>query len=156
MDLISALTVVILGAMPFLEARYAIPLAILYGFPAPVAFFLGLLGNILVIIPLLLLLEPVSTWLSARSVVMRRFFGWLFQRTRRHDHHIRRYGSAALFLFVAVPIPVTGTWTGCAAAFVFGVPFKQAFPAIAAGAIVAALITTLPTVSLLDIFGGVS
>jgi uncharacterized membrane protein len=87
---------------------------------------------------------------------MRRFFGWLFQRTRRHDHHIRRYGAAALFLFVAIPLPVTGTWSGCAAAFVFGVQFKQAFPAIVAGAVVAALITTLPTVSLLDLFGGVS
>jgi Predicted membrane protein len=155
MDLISALTVVLLGATPFLEARYAIPLAILYGFPAPVAFFLGILGNILVIIPLLLLLEPVSTWLSARSLTMRKFFGWLFQRTRRHDHYIRRFGPPALFLFVAIPIPVTGTWTGCAAAFVFGVRFRHAFPAIAAGAIVAALITTLPTLSLLDLFGGV-
>jgi uncharacterized membrane protein len=153
MDLVPALVVVLLGAMPLFEARYAIPLAILYGFPPTTAFLLGIVGNLLPVIPLLLLLDPISAWLCERSSVMKQFFDWLFARTRRHDHHIRKWGAMALFLFVAAPIPVTGTWSGCVAAFVFGIRFRQAFPAIVAGATVAALITTLPLIGVLNVLG---
>ena len=45
-------------------------------------------------------------------------------------------------LFVAVPLPVTGAWTGCAAAFVFGIKFRHALPAIAAGVMIAGIIVT--------------
>ncbi|HOS82920.1 MAG TPA: small multi-drug export protein [Methanolinea sp.] len=154
MDIPAALTVVILGALPFFEARYAIPAAILYGFPPLTAFGLGIIGNLLPVIPLLLLLDPVSGWLRVRSQTMDRFFSWLFERTGRHEEQIRRYGAPALFLFVAMPIPVTGTWSGCAAAFVFRIRFREAFLAIAGGAFVAALITTLPLLGLMKLFGG--
>ncbi|MCQ8894384.1 MAG: small multi-drug export protein [Methanolinea sp.] len=153
-DIPAALTVVILGATPFFEARYAIPAAILYGFSPSTAFALGILGNLLPIIPLLLLLEPVSGWLRVRSATMERFFSWLFERTRNHEDNIRRYGAPALFLFVALPVPVTGTWSGCAAAFVFRIRFRDAVLAIAGGAFVAALITTLPLVGLMNLLGG--
>lgn len=154
MDPLAAFTIILLGALPFFEARYAIPAAILYGFPPQAAFALGLIGNILPVIPLLLLLEPVSGWLRARSGAMDRFFAWLFERTRRHEDAVRRYGAPALFFFVALPVPVTGTWSGCAAAFVFGMRFREAFPAIVCGAVVAALITTLPVLGLMHAFGG--
>jgi uncharacterized membrane protein len=154
MDPVAALAVVILGATPFFEARYAIPLAIAYGFNPWTAFALGLLGNILPVAPLLLLLDPVSSWLRAQWSIMDRFFSWLFARTRRHEDLVRKYGALALFLFVAVPLPLTGTWSGCAVAFVFGIPFRQAFPAITSGAVAAALVTTLPVLGVLTLFGG--
>ncbi|HZD43093.1 MAG TPA: small multi-drug export protein [Methanomicrobiales archaeon] len=154
MSLSTALTVVFLGAIPFFEARYAIPLAILYGYAPMEAFALGLIGNILPVIPLLLFLEPVSGWLSEHSRLFERFFTWLFERTRNHTERFERLGTLALFLFVALPIPVTGAWSGCAAAFIFGIRFRHALPAIVAGAIVAALITTIPTLGALEILGG--
>jgi uncharacterized membrane protein len=150
-DVASALGVVLLGATPLFEARYAIPAAIVYGFPAPVAFVLGIIGNILPVIPLLLFLDPVSKWLSSHSAMMDSFFKWLFSRTRRFDPMVRRWGAYALFLFVAVPFPMTGTWSGCALAFVFNIPFSRAFPAIVSGAVTAAVITTLPTIGILDL-----
>jgi uncharacterized membrane protein len=150
----SALVVILLGAIPLFEARYAIPAAIIYGFPPPVAFALGIIGNILPVIPLLLFLEPVSRWLSAHSPTMAGFFSWLFARTRRYDATVTRWGAYALFFFVAIPLPFTGTWSGCALAFVFGIPFSRAFPAIVIGAVTAALITTLPTIGVLDLLGG--
>jgi uncharacterized membrane protein len=150
----SALVVILLGATPFFEARYAIPAAIVYGFPPSAAFALGIIGNILPVIALLLFLEPVSRWLSAHSPTMAGFFSWLFSRTRRYDTMVNRWGAYALFLFVAVPLPFTGTWSGCALAFVFGIPFSRAFPAIVVGAVAAALMTTLPTIGILDLLGG--
>jgi uncharacterized membrane protein len=153
MDINAALIVILLGATPFFEARYAIPAALAYGFPPLTAFALGIIGNILPVIPLLLFLESVSRWLSARSSAMADFFGWLFGRTRKYDVMVNRWGALALFLFVAVPLPLTGTWSGCALALVFGIRFSRAFPAIVAGAVTAALITTIPTIGVLNFLG---
>lgn len=112
MDLLAAFTVIILWALPFFEARYAIPAAILYGFFPLTAFALGVVKN------------------------------------------IQRYGAPALFLSVALPVPVTGTWSGCAPGFVFGIRFREASPAIICGTVTAALITTLPLRGLIHAFGG--
>ncbi|MDD1672477.1 MAG: small multi-drug export protein [Methanomicrobiales archaeon] len=153
-DSLAAFSIVMLGALPFFEARYAIPLAILQGFPPTEAFLLGVAGNLLPVIPLLLFLEPVSSSLSARSGICDRFFTWLFARTRRKSERFEQWGSLALFLFVAAPLPATGAWSGCAAAFVFGIRFRHALLAISAGTITAALITTLPVLGITAFLGG--
>lgn len=153
MDPVSSLSILLLGAMPFVEARYAIPLAMLQGYELPEAYALGVAGNLLPVIPLLLLLDPVSRILSDRSETFRRFFDWLFEHTRVHTPRFERWGTLALFLFVAAPIPTTGAWSGCAAAFVFGIRPVPAFVAIAAGTMAAALITTLPFLGFTSILG---
>ncbi|MDH7593515.1 MAG: small multi-drug export protein [Methanomicrobiales archaeon] len=153
MDAVAALYVLLLAAVPFFEARYTIPAAIISGYSPQEAFLLGITGNMLPVVPLLLLLDPVSTWLSGRMTLFRRFFEWLFARTRKQNDRIERWGAIALFSFVAVPLPMTGAWSGCAAAFVFGIRFRYAFPAIALGTIVAALITTLAALGVLGYLG---
>jgi uncharacterized membrane protein len=154
-DPLSSLSILLLGATPFFEARYAIPLAVLQGYAPPEAYVLGVVGNLLPVVPLLLLLDPVSRALSDRSETFRRFFDWLFDRTRGHTARFERWGALALFLFVAAPLPTTGAWSGCAAAFVFGIRFAPALAAIAAGTMVAALITTLPILGFTSILGAV-
>lgn len=144
MELIPALIIVVLSALPFFEARYAIPLAInTLGFSHAEAFTLGLAGNLIAVVAVLLLLDPISRYLSDRFATFERFFDWLFTRTRRHSERFERWGALALIPFVAVPLPVTGAWTACAAAFVFGIRFRYALPAITAGMVIAALLTTL-------------
>jgi uncharacterized membrane protein len=156
MDAFSPLFVILLVAIPLFEACYAIPFAILIDFSPGYGFVLGIIGNLLPVIPLLPTLGPVSAWLQARCSQMDRFFSWLFTRTRRNKDLVYRWGALALFLFVAIPLPMTGSWSGCAMAFVFNIEFKGAFAAISTGAVVVALITTLPTRGLLKIFGSVS
>jgi uncharacterized membrane protein len=153
MDAISSLSIMLLGATPFFEARYAIPLAVLQGYAPPEAFVLGVVGNLIPVIPLLLLLGPVSRALSDHSDTFRRFFDWLFARTQVHSARFERWGTLALFLFVAAPLPTTGAWSGCAAAFIFGIRFPSALLAIAAGTVIAALITTLPILGFTAILG---
>ena len=77
-----------------------------------------------------------------------KFFTWLFNRTyHNHNEKFEKFGSTGLAIFVGVPLPVTGAWTGCAAAFVFGFKFKNAFLAILAGVIMAGIIVTLLTIT---------
>ena len=71
------------------------------------------------------------------------FFSWLFARTRRkYIKEHENFGLTALAIFVAIPLPMTGAWTGCALAFLLGFRFWPAFAAIAAGVITAGLIVT--------------
>jgi len=131
------------AALPVSELRGAIPLAIgVYGYDPGQAYLLAVLGNLLPVVPLLLFLGPVSDWLR-RFTFWDKFFTWLFSRTRRK--YIREHESfslTALALFVAVPLPVTGAWTGCAIAFLVGFRFWPAFVAISAGVLLAGVIVT--------------
>lgn len=144
----SWLATVILSTLPVSELRGAIPIAIgVYGLSPIEAYVLAVMGNLLPVIPLLLFLGPVSDYLR-RFRLGDIFFTWLFTRThRKHSVHFEKYGTLALALFVAIPLPITGVWTGCAAAFVFGIKFKHSLIAIIIGVLTAGLIVTMLTLA---------
>lgn len=137
------LMIIIFAALPISEVRGAIPLAIgVYGFSPIDAYLLSVFGNLLPIIPLLLFLGPVSDYLR-RYTLGDKFFTWLFARTRRkYIQKHENFGLAALAIFVAIPLPMTGAWTGCAVAFLLGFRFWPAFAAIVAGVLAAGAIVT--------------
>ncbi len=155
----SWLAVILIAMLPVGELRLSIPIAVFkppYGFGMdPVtALFLSIIGNMIPVIPLLLYLEAVSNYLR-RWRTWDIFFTWLFTRThRKHSAEFEKYGSIGLAVFVGIPLPATGAWTGCAAAFVFGFKSKNALLAIFAGVIMAGIIMTLLTVGI-NIFNGV-
>ncbi len=152
MTLPAELITLFIAALPISEIRGAIPAAVAMHLSLPKAFFWACLGNLLPIVPLLLWLDAVSSWLSRRFPFWRRFFEWLFSRTEAKAAIIKRYETIGLALFVAVPLPLTGAWTGCVAAFLFRIPFRLAFLAIAAGVIGAGLIVSLAVYAGLRIF----
>lgn len=138
----------LLSAIPVTELRASIPVAYTvmadkWNWPWWKIYLLAIAGNMLPVPFILTLLGPVSKWLS-RWKVFNRFFDWLFERTRsRVGSHIQKYRALGLAAFVAVPLPVTGAWTGSAAAFVFGIPRRLALPSIFLGVCVAGGIITL-------------
>lgn len=142
------LAIIIIAAMPVAELRLSIPIAVFaYNFDPLAAFLLSITGNMLPVIPLLLYLEPVSNFLR-RWKTWDAFFSWLFKRTHhRHSATFEKYGSIGLAIFVGIPLPATGAWTGCAAAFVFGFKFKNAILAIFAGVVLAGIIVTVLTIT---------
>ncbi len=142
------LAVVLIAALPVAELRLSIPIAIVeWGFDPLKAFYLSVIGNMLPVIPLLLFLEPVSNYLR-RWRIWDIFFTWLFERThRKHSANFEKYGSIGLAVFVGIPLPATGAWTGCAAAFVFGFKFRNSLLAIFAGVLMAGIIVTLLTIT---------
>ena len=147
------LIIVLLAALPLSELRLSIPVAIIeFNIDPVTAFVLSVIGNMIPVVLLLLFLEPVSNFLR-RWKIWDMFFTWLFNRTyHKHNEKFEKYGSMGLAIFVGVPLPVTGAWTGCAAAFVFGFKFKNAFLAILAGVIMAGIIITVLTVTGAKIF----
>ncbi|MGB3943237.1 MAG: small multi-drug export protein [Methanothrix sp.] len=140
----------LLAMSPVFELRGAIPLAIgVYGIPPLEAYAISVVGNLVPVVLLLLFLEPVSLRLM-RYRPGKAFFSWLFSRTyRNHVERHRRYGLLALIVFVSLPLPVTGAWTGSAIAFIFGLKFREAFPAIAIGVLIAGAVVTASVVGVI-------
>lgn len=147
------LTIIITAMLPIIELRGAIPLGInLYNLVWYKVVLLALLGNLLPVLPILFLLDKVSRLLS-HIPVFKRFFDWLFNRTRKRSRLIEEYEMLGLTLFVAIPLPVTGAWTGSVAAFLLGLKYFPSFLAILFGVLIAAVIVT--GLSLLKIWGAV-
>jgi uncharacterized membrane protein len=134
--------VMLVGALPISELRGAIPLALSFGMPMSKAFWLSVLGNSIPVMPALFLLEPVSNRLR-RFKIWSRFFDWLFERTKKKADTIQKYEALGLAIFVAIPLPMTGAWSGVVAASLFKIRFRYAFIAIIAGVIGAGLIVSV-------------
>ncbi len=133
------LAVVVLAALPISELRGALPLALAMGFSPSKAYILSFIGNLIPVLPLLFLLQPVVARLRHISV-FERFFNWLFERTRRKASLVERFEALGLILFVAIPLPITGAWTGCVAATLFKIRFRYAVIAIIIGVAIAGLV----------------
>ena len=103
---------------------------------------LAVVGNMIPIPFILLLLGPVSGWMM-RFAWGRKFFEWLFARTRRKSANIEKYEELGLTIFVAIPLPVTGAWTGAMAAFLMGLPFWKSMLFILLGVMIAGVIMTI-------------
>ena len=136
------LVVLIISALPLVELRGALPVAInLFHFPWHYALLLAIIGNLMPGPFLLLFLDAFSRLLS-RIDIFKGMFHWLFEHTRRRGRIIERYERIGLTLFVAIPLPVTGAWTGSLAAVLFGLKFKHAFLSIFIGILISGTIVT--------------
>jgi len=145
----------LLSMLPIAELRGAIPWALAQppvggGLSWQTAYVYAVIGNFIPVIPILLLLDPVSGWLR-RFKSFDRFFNWLFARTRKRGQMIEKYEALGLILFVGIPLPVTGAWTGAVAAFLFGIRFRYAVPCILLGILLAGVIVTLASLGIFSI-----
>ena len=147
------LSTFLIAMIPIGELRAAIPIAlIIYHLPPLKAFIWSVLGNLVPGFIILWFLGPLINFLEKHFYVLNRFFVWLFERTRRkHSKKFEDWGALALMSFVAIPLPMTGVWSGAIAAFVFGIPYKKGVLMISLGAIIAGIIVTLASLGILKI-----
>jgi len=146
------LVTVLVAALPVSELRGSIPLALgVFHFPVEKAFFLSIIGNLIPVLPLLLFLESVSKWLSMRFNWAEKFFSWLFARTKRRSKLVEKYGAIGLIFFVAIPLPITGAWTGSIIAWLLNLKRRRSFLAISLGLIIAGIIITLVATGIITV-----
>ncbi|MAF14347.1 MAG: ligand-binding protein SH3 [Parcubacteria group bacterium] len=144
----------LIAMLPVAELRGSIPIALtIYDLSIPVAYILSVVGNIIPAFFILWLLGPLSGYLIERFSWANKFFDWLFDRTKhKFSGKYEKWGMFALTLFVAIPLPVTGVWTGSVAAFIFGIPKKTSLALITLGALIAGVIVTSLTLGIITIF----
>lgn len=145
MDLLNLLSrelkVFLIATLPVIELRGAIPYAISLGMYPLHAALLCIAGSMVPVPFLLFFLKPLFARLRSVSII-RKFEKWLIRRTERRAGKIKKYSILGLVLFVAVPLPSTGVWTGAIAASLFNLRIRHAFFAILMGNIIAAFIMT--------------
>ena len=136
------LIVICISALPIVELRGALPVAInLFHMPWYLAFCLAIIGN-LIPVPILLLFFDSLAKIISKIEHGKRLLDWTLEHTRQGDKVIKKYERIGLVLFVAVPLPITGAWTGSIAAFLCGIKFHHAFLAIFCGLLIAGAIVT--------------
>jgi uncharacterized membrane protein len=125
----------LIAMAPIGELRVSLPLALTkFNMSLPLAFFFSVIGFML---PVMFI--GYFKW----------FFTWLFHYTRKkHSKRFEVLEEIALVTFVAIPLPMTGAWSGALAAFVFGIPPKKSLPLITLGVIGAGIIVTIITLGL--------
>jgi uncharacterized membrane protein len=140
-----AIKTILLATIPINELRGTIPFAIsVLGLKPFEAFIYSVIGNILPIFLILLFLSNLSNFLSQKFEIFAKFFNWLFKRTRdRFYKKYQKFGDLALVIFVAIPLPFTGAWTGAVASFLFGIPYWKSIGLIFLGVIIAGIFITL-------------
>ena len=139
------LMTILVGMTPVLELRGAIPLGVAAGLPPLTACAAAILGNLVPVPFLMLLVRRIFRWLRKTA-----FFGpkidWLERRSHLKGRLVQKYRLPGLILLVAVPLPGTGAWTGALVASLLDIRLRHAFPAIAAGVVIAGVIITALTV----------
>jgi uncharacterized membrane protein len=136
------LKVLILSAVPLVEQRGAIPLGILfYKINPATVFIVSYLGSLLPVPFVLILFNVVFEWLK-KFKFLNGFNNFVDKKVRTGSKKIERYKEIGLIIFVAIPLPTTGLWTGSAIAAFLGLDFKKSFLCVALGGIISAAIIT--------------
>ena len=137
--------------IPWLESRYVIPIALDLGWEWWRAFPLAVAGNVLPVPFILLFFKYIEKFLR-KFVFWTNIMDRLFAITRkRADKKIKRYEHLGLLIFVALPVPFTGAWTGSLIAYLFDLKFSKSLFTIFIGILIAAGIMTFITLLGIDI-----
>lgn len=137
----------LLAIMPVGELRLSMPIALtVFHLPPATAFAYSYLGNVVPLILVYLFLPPLLKFATAHSAWLKHVMEDYFLRLeRKHKEKYDRYGRIIVMLFVAVPIPGSGVWTGAVLSILFGVEKSYAIPAILVGLAIAGVIVLLIT-----------
>lgn len=138
------LCVFLCSMLPVIELRGAIPMAFAFGLLWWEAYLISVLGNLLPVPFILLLINAVIKWMAASKVkFFNKIANFLIERVEKKRERIEKYSFWGLCFFIAVPLPVTGAWTGSLVAAVIGMKPWKAFLSALLGVLIAGVVVTL-------------
>jgi uncharacterized membrane protein len=141
--------VFLISLLPVAELRGSIPLALGLKVAPPLLVFLICVGLNLLVIPITFIgLDLLAPPLIRRSKRIAAVFAWSLKRG-----HDRKWGMVGLALFVGIPLPATGAYTGVLIAYVLGMKRGQAGLAVAAGIVMAGILVTLASLGIISFLG---
>ncbi len=143
MSLIKILTVFGISMVPVIELRGALPTALAMGMNPILAYILCVVGNSLPVPFLVMFVRPIFEWMKKKSDRLRKIVEKLEAKAEGKVDKVRKYEKLGLFVFVAIPLPGTGAWTGSLIAAVFGMRLKDSVPMILLGVAVAGIIVSI-------------
>mgnify|MGYP003318495696 CR=1 FL=1 len=138
------LCVFLCAMLPVIELRGAIPLGAALGLPLWQCFLFSVLGNMVPVPFVLLLVQKILAWMAGcRIGLFRRFAAFLYRKSEKNRKKIERFAFWGVCLFVAIPLPMTGAWTGSLVASSIGMKFLRAVLSAFIGVLIAGCIVSL-------------
>ena len=132
----------LVSMIPIVELRGGIPFGVALGLPYPVAFVASVIGNILPAPFIIVYIRRIFQWMRQRMPTLDGMVDALERKAHLKGDKVSRYKYLGLMLFVGIPLPGTGVWTGALAAAFLDMPLRKAMPSIIAGVILAGCIMT--------------
>lgn len=135
------LTVFLLSMLPIVELRGAIPVGASFGFPWFETFVISVVGNMIPVPFIILFSRGVFKWLK-RTSFLKKVIEKIERKVENKSDKVLKYSVFGLFIFVMIPLPGTGAWTGALISSFLDIRLRYALVSIFAGVVVAGLIVT--------------
>lgn len=142
--------VFVISMLPIIELRGAIPVAAALNLNPVISYIVSVIGNMLPV-PFILLFVTHFCTLLKKVKYLNKIPLWLEKKVAKNEGKITKYKNWGLLIFVAIPLPGTGAWTGALVAAFLGYKFKDAFINILAGVLVAGVIMTCASYGLFEL-----
>lgn len=154
MDLMSWLTenqggelvfTMLVSMLPIIELRGGIPFGVALGLNPWAAFFASVVGNLLPLPFIVVYIRRIFLWMRRHMPRLNDLVDKLERKAHLKGRKVNRYKYLGLMIFVAIPLPGTGGWTGALAAAFLNMPLRKAMPAMSAGVLIAGFLVTFLT-----------
>lgn len=138
--------------VPVLELRGAIPLGVSMGLPHIEAMIVSVIGNMVPVPFIILFIRNIFKWIKKHIPKLSRFIEKIESKAIAKSDKVQRWQLFGLCIFVAIPLPGTGAWTGALIAALLDMRLRKAVPSIALGVLIAAVLITGLTFGFTEIF----
>lgn len=144
-DLGKMLSTMMVSMVPIIELRGGIPFGVALGLPYAEAFIAAVIGNLIPAPFIIVFIRRIFEFMRKHMPRLNGLVDKMEQKAHLKGQKMQKYQYLGLWLFVAIPLPGTGAWTGCLAAAFLNMRLKYAFPAVFMGVLTAACIMTALT-----------
>ena len=143
---------ILVSMVPIVELRGGIPFGVPLGLPVWAAYLAAVIGNILPVPFILVYIRRIFQWMRRRLPRLNRLVDKLERKAHLKGRRVTKYKYLGLMLFVAIPLPGTGAWTGALAAAFLDMPLRKAIPSIFAGILIAGIVISILTFGVASLF----
>ena len=143
---------VLFSMIPVVELRGGIPFGVTLGLPVWAAFIAAVIGNLIPVPFIIVYIRRIFQWMRERIPRLNRLVDALERKAHLKGRRVNKYKYLGLAIFVAIPLPGTGAWTGSLAAAFLDMPLRKALPSVIAGVVTAGLAISILTYGVASLF----
>ena len=143
---------VLVSMIPVVELRGGIPFGVTVGLPVWLAYLAAVVGNMLPVPFIVVYIRRIFQWMRRHLPRLNHLVTKLEQKAHLKGQKVTKYKYLGLAIFVAIPLPGTGAWTGALAAAFLDMPLRKALPSIFAGVLVAGIAISILTFGVASLF----
>lgn len=146
------ITTFFISMVPVIELRGAIPYATGMGLAPEIAIPVAMIGNLIPIPFIILFIKKIFAWMRKVSPKLNSVVDKMEAKAEKNKEKVLRYAFWGLTIFVAIPLPGTGAWTGALVAAMLDMPLKKAFPSVVLGVLIAGIVVAFVSYGAAEIF----